>query len=227
MNFLIVLLPLFLISMLGDLYGRIKDNNKIVAVFQPGTTSIVILIALSSLGSNIPDRGYTLHIVLALIVAMVADAILVDRSNPKGFIRGMALFLVTLLIYGYTWTKYNGFHSHDLMMTLIFLVFYLGLVFFFTKHMYKDQRKPNKLEYTAILVYLLVFCMVISRSVLTFYGDFFTFNQSLFMTIGIVLFFLGDCQLGIYHFIDVNFPMIQAPPFYFVGQLLIALSCSL
>jgi hypothetical protein len=46
------------------------------------------------------------------------------------------------------------------------------------------------------------------------------------MTIGIILFFLGDCQLGIYHFIDVKFPMIQAPPFYFVGQLLIALSCS-
>lgn len=125
-----VLLPLFLIFMLGDLYGRMKNNNKIVAIFQPGTTFIVILVALSSLASNTPDRGYTLHIVLGLIIAMVADAILVDRSNPQGFIRGMALFLVTLLIYGYTWTKYNGFHRDDLLMTFIFLVLYLGLAFF-------------------------------------------------------------------------------------------------
>jgi len=219
------LLPVFVVFMFGDVYGRENNNKHLVSIFQPGTTAVVLMMALMSFLNPVHQTGYTLHIAFALIISIIADGILVDRNDPHGFVKGMVLFLIAIIAYGYTWTKYNGFHKEDLVATLIALVAYAGLMIFFVKKMYKDERGPTKIEFIGITIYLLVFCLIISRAALTFYGDYFSQTQAILMTTGISLFFMGDCQLGTYHFIDVNFPMTQAPPFYFIGQLLIGLSC--
>lgn len=221
----LILIPLFFLLMLGDIKGRKTENDKLVSICQPGTTLVVLAIALTGFLRPGHQTWYIIPIAGGLGLSALADALLVDRSDPKGFIKGMGLFMFAILIYGITWTVHSGWHTDDYMVMFLMLSFYLVLIFIFRKGQYTDDRKPSKIENIGITVYLFVFSMVISRALATFGGDYFSGWQSAFMSFGIISFFLGDCQLGIYHFINLKFPMLQAPPFYFIGQLFIGLSC--
>lgn len=220
----VFLIILFFIFMMGDVVGRIKSNNKFVKLFQPGTTLIVLIIAARNLFSG--NTEYVALIVGGLAISTFADSILVNRDNKKLFVVGMGLFLIAISIYGFTFTKFNGFQKQDILVTFIMLVVALILMFLVKNGKNGTDGIPSKKIIIGVSVYTLVFCFVISRAISTFYGDYFNTTQSILLTIGTILFFLGDCQLGIYHFINKNFPMVQAPPFYFIGQLLIGLSCS-
>ncbi|MBN2796539.1 MAG: hypothetical protein JXR88_14110 [Clostridia bacterium] len=222
-----ILIPLFFVLMIGDCVGRIKNKDKWVTICQPGTTVVVLFIALTGLWAEDHQTQYVIWIAVALLISAVADGLLVDRSDPKGFIKGMILFLFAISTYGITWARLGGIHKSDWKVTIIMLFIYLILMFVFNKYKYKDSRKPTTVEMIGITIYLFVFTMVIGRAILTFGTDYFNVWQSALITIGSISFFAGDCQLGIYHFIDVNFPMGQAPPFYFMGQFMIALSCIL
>lgn len=226
MHLNLVLLPVFFVLMIGDVVGRIKKNDKIVSICQPGTTLVVLVIAMMSLLVEQHNTAYTLWISLALLISAVADAMLVDRNDPKGFIKGMILFMGAIMIYGITWTVLSGFQKGNIESTFVMMAVFVFIAFIFYKFKYTDKRKPTTVEFVGVLIYLFVFCLVISRAISTFNGSYFSSPQSWLMVIGSILFFLGDCQLGIYHFLDVHFPMKQAPPFYFIGQLLIGLSCS-
>lgn len=226
MHLNLYLIPLFLILMVGDVVGRIKKNEKMVSICQPGTTIVVLIMAMMSLMIKGHHTGYTLAISAGLLLSAIADGMLVDRSDPKGFIKGMILFFMAISIYGVTWTVLSGVQTENTTVTLIMLGVFVILYLFFYKTQYIDERKPSTVEFIGASLYMLTFCLVISRAVSTFDGIFFTKTQSILMTLGIISFFLGDLQLGIYHFIDLKFPMKQAPPFYFIGQLLIGLSCS-
>ena len=141
------------------------------------------------------------------------------------FIKGMALFFVAIAIYGVTMTVLSGFHEKDVMSSILMLAVFGILAYLFHKGKHGEDTPSKKLT-IAVMIYLFTFCLVISRAISCFHGTYFSQTQSFLLTIGTLLFFLGDCQLGIYHFINKKFPMEQAPPFYFIGQLLIALSCS-
>lgn len=222
-----ILIPLFFILMIGDIIGRIKNKEKWVTICQPGTTIIVLLIALTGFWIKGHQSAYIIWVAIALFVSAIADALLVDRSDPKGFIKGMILFLVAITTYGVTWARLGGVHKSDWKVTMIMLIVYGILMFIFNKFKYKDERKPTTVEMIGITIYLFAFTMVIGRAILTYGTDYFNVWQSTLITLGSISFFAGDCQLGIYHFIDVDFPMAQAPPFYFMGQFMIGLSCIL
>lgn len=218
-------IPFFLLFMIGDMIGRKKNNLKMVRICQPMTTMMALLSAgLSFLGDT--QFTYTFWIMLGLGISTFADSILVNRDDKEAFIKGMALFLVAILIYGITWTRLSGFQTQDKIISMIILIVYIVIAIIFVNGRGGVDGKPSTKVTIGVLVYLLAFCFVISRAISTFYGDYFTTTQSVLFTIGIISFFSGDCQLGIYHFTDKHFPMAQAPPFYFIGQLLIALSCS-
>jgi len=218
-------LPFFFAFMVGDLVGRKNNNLKLVSVCQPMTTVMVLIVAGLSFLENY-RTPYTISIMIGLSIAALADSILVSRTDKSAFIKGMALFFFTIVTYGITWTKLSGTTSHDLTISIAMFIIYCMITVIFLKDRGGVDGKPSHKVTIGVLVYLFTFCLVISRAISTFYGDYFSTTQSLLLTIGITLFFMGDCQLGIYHFINKHFPMVQAPPFYFVGQLLIALSCS-
>lgn len=218
-------LPFFLFFMLGDMYGRKKNNLKIVSICQPMTTVMCLVTAALSFTRDF-QTTYTVWIMIALAVSAFADSILVSRTDKSAFIKGMALFFVTIVIYGITWYRLNGLVSQDKVILPIFLLIYILCAMIFLRAKGGVDGKPSKKVTIGVLIYMLTFLLVISRAVSTFYGDYFTLTQSILIAVGSTSFFLGDCQLGIYHFIDKKFPMVQAPPFYFIGQLLIALSCS-
>lgn len=218
-------IPFFIAFMIGDMIGRKKNNLKLVAVCQPMTTAMAALTALLSFFESYRTT-YTVWILVGMAVSVFADSILVSRTDKSAFIKGMGLFLIAILVYGITWTRLSGFRPEDRVITIVMMTIYVICAFIFLNGRNGVDGKPSMKVTIAALVYLLAFCLVISRAISTFYGDYFTTLQSILLTTGIVSFFLGDCQLGTYHFIDKNFPMGQAPPFYFIGQLLIALSCS-
>mgnify|MGYP003571737387 CR=1 FL=1 len=218
-------LPFFLAFMVGDIVGRKNNNLKLVSVCQPMTTAMALVTAgLSNFGDH--RTPYTIGIVVGLLIAVIADSILVSRTDKSAFIKGMVLFFFTIVTYGITWTKLSGISSPDPIISIVMLIIYCIITVVFLNGRGGVDGKPSHIVTTGVLVYLFAFCLVISRAISTFYGDYFSTSQSILLTIGITLFFMGDCQLGIYHFINKHFPMVQAPPFYFVGQLLIALSCS-
>lgn len=227
MYFNILLIPLFFVLMVGDVVGRIKNNNKMVSICQPGTTIVVFLIAMTGFSRAGHPTGYIIAIGSGLLISAIADGLLVDRNDPHGFIKGMALFAIAISIYGITWTVTSGIRADDYMIMFTALAFYGFLLFIFNKGKYTDERKPTEVELIGISIYMFIFCMVIARGIATASGDFFNSVQSGLIIVGSISFFVGDLQLGIYHFINLKFPMKQAPPFYFLGQLCIGLSCIL
>lgn len=218
-------IPFFVVSMIGDVKAREKNNLKLVKLFQPLTTVFALVVAALSLFKD-AQVDYTLYIIAGLILSIFADRLLVSRTDKTAFIRGMILFLGTILIYAYGWTLLSGFQPADRYISSAMLCVYVVLSVLFIHGRHGVDGKPSKKVTIGVLIYLLAFAFAIARAISTFFGDYFTLLQSILLTAGIVLFFIGDLQLGIYHFIDKRFPMGQAPPFYFIGQLLIAYSCS-
>lgn len=163
---------------------------------------------------------------MGLAVSIFADSILVSRTDKTAFVKGMGLFFIAIVIYGITWTRLSGFQHEDITITIIMLGIFAVCEWLFLHGTNGEDGRPSKKIIIGGSIYMFTFCLVISRAISTFYGDYFTLTSSVLLSVGIISFFLGDCQLGTYHFINKNFPMAQAPPFYFVGQLLIALSCS-
>jgi len=218
-------LPFFVLFMIGDMKGRKNNNLKLVSICQPMTTIMALLCAgLSFFGNT--QSTYTIWIIVGLAISAFADSVLVKRDDKQAFMKGMVMFLVAITIYGYTWTRLSGFQSQDVVITVIALIAYIILSMVFMSSRGGIDGMPTVKVTIGVLIYLFAFCLIISRAVSTFYGDYFTLTQSIMITIGIVSFFAGDLQLGIYHFTDKDFPMEQAPAFYFVGQLFIALSCA-
>lgn len=218
-------LPFFVLFMIGDMKGRKNNNLKLVSICQPMTTIMALLCAVLSFFGN-TQSTYTLWIIIGLAISAFADSVLVKRDDKQAFMKGMAMFLVAISIYGVTWTRLSGFQSQDLVITVIALIVYIIISMIFMDSRGGIDGMPTFKVTVGVLIYLLAFCLIVSRAVSTFYGDYFTTTQSILMTTGIVSFFAGDLQLGIYHFTDKDFPMEQAPAFYFVGQLFIALTCS-
>jgi len=218
-------LPFFVLFMIGDIKGRKNKNLKLVSICQPMTTIMALLCAVLSFFTG-TESTYSIWIIVGLSISAFADSILVKRDDKQAFIKGMALFFVAITIYGVTWTRLSGFQSQDSYIISVSLIAYIIIAIIFMNSRGGIDGKPTPKVTVAVLIYLLAFCIIIGRAFSTFYGDYFTWTQSLLITIGIISFFLGDLQLGIYHFTDKDFPMEQAPAFYFIGQLFIALSCA-
>ncbi len=220
----IFLLVLFTISMFADVFARQKNNLKIVEIAQPLTTFIVLLIAALSLTLESRHFIYTIFIVAALGVSTVADSMLVSRKSKNALMKGMSLFFVALFFYCINILYFNGFQKEIIWANLVILLSYIILMIIFVKGKNGMGGAPTKKIKYAVFIYSLFFCFIISRGINTFNGSFLNEFQSQLLSFGLILFFLGDCQLGALHFVSKKFPMFQAPFFYFIGQLLIALT---
>ncbi len=223
MHYCLLTIPFFIISMIGDMLARKKNILKYVKIFQPLTTFIAAIAAALSLFMPEHQLRYTIPILIGLLVSTYADSILVNRDDKSALIKGMLIFFLALLIYGITLTAFNGFHKADIIICGILLIFYSLLMIGFIR---KTEGKMSMKARIPAMIYAANFCFVISRAISCFYGTEFSKAQAILLTVGTISFFLGDLQLGIYQYINKKFPMFQAPPFYFVGQLLIGLSAS-
>ena len=129
----LILAPFFVASMIGDVLARNKKNLKLVKIFQPLTTFIVLIISLMSILSENHDLKFTIPIAIGLAISTFADSILVSRSDKSMFIKGMALFFVAIAIYGVTMTVLSGFHEKDVMSSILMLAVFGILAYLFHK----------------------------------------------------------------------------------------------
>ena len=83
----LILAPFFVASMIGDVLARNKKNLKLVKIFQPLTTFIVLIISLMSILSENHDLKFTIPIAIGLAISTFADSILVSRSDKSMFIK--------------------------------------------------------------------------------------------------------------------------------------------
>lgn len=214
----LVMVPFVVASMLGDMFARKFNLNKVAGLFQPLTTVLIIVASTLSFTATNVNKWYSILITAGLVISFCGDVILVDRSDKKSFPIGLGIFFIALNLYWITITIFNPFHFQDLYILPGIIVVYLLILKVLSKSL-------GKLK-IPVMIYMFVFCFLLFRAGSTFFNPNFSTVQSIILTSGVFLFMMGDFQLAIYHFVSQKFPMFQAPAFYFVGQLLIALSAS-
>jgi uncharacterized membrane protein YhhN len=214
------LIPLPVSLILITLYtiARTKYDMSRTRILQPLMSLNVIIIALLSLAGDNVNTGYTLLITAALIVAFVSDIFHIDMRKDNVLIIGIVGFSIAYSIYPITFTIYNGFHWQDLL-TAIPLMFLYGISV-------KLLWKPLGSLRPFALIYCLVCPIMVHRAASTFFGTAFTPLQAVMITAGTLMLYLGDLEYAYHRFIKPrNF--LFGHICYGLGQLLIALSCSL
>jgi uncharacterized membrane protein YhhN len=167
--------------------------------------------------SPVGDKGYTTRILVGLALCFLADIFNIDMTNDKILYAAIAAFVVAYLEYAVTFTRFNGFHWQDLIVSGVFLLIYALLMRLYWKGL-GNFRIP-------VLVYGLVMPFMVTRAISTLFGTGFSLVSALLVTVGCAMLFLGDIEYGMHRF-RKPLKFFFGPICYAGGQLLIALSCS-
>ena len=194
-----------------------RKDLKTNAFLQPFTTFIAIVVAaLSFLSPNV-NPAYTIWILVGLGLSLLADIFNIDMKNDKVLMAAIGVFVLAYTEYGITFTVFSGFQPQDWILGLFFLAAYIALMVYYWPSL-GSFRVP-------VLIYGLVMPFMVWCAASTFFGDFFSLPQSILITVGAGVIYLGDIEYGIHRF-KRPLKHLFGPLTYEGGQLLIALSCS-
>jgi uncharacterized membrane protein YhhN len=187
-----------------------------VAVYQPATTVLVLLVAALGLATPGAEPGYTGWIIAGLALSLVGDFVNINMGRDDVLRTGLLIFLVAYLLYPVGITVYDGFHPQDVYGAAALLGVYGLVVALFWTRLDSGWRLP-------VLVYALILLGLVWRCVATFFGDFFTPQQAALLTSGACMLFIGDLEYGLHRFRQ-PFERLWGPLLYPAGQLAIALT---
>jgi uncharacterized membrane protein YhhN len=206
---------LILITIYTIARTRFKMNQ--VRVLQPLMSLLVISIAMLSFSQDSVNSGYTWLIIAALTVAFISDIFHIDMRKDNVLIIGIIGFSIAYLIYPIAFTLYNGFFIQDILTAVPLLLIFI----FTTKKFWKGM---GSFRFPA-LIYSLICPFMVNRAASTFFGTGFTLTQSIMLTTGTLMLYLGDLEYGFHRFHKPR-KFLFGHIFYGLGQVLIALSCS-
>ncbi len=220
------LIPVPLVLVAIAFYGvaRAKNDLKRVAVVQPLGTILVIAICALSLFTPHAVLGFTVFILVGLILALIGDFLNLDMTDQKVVMVGLVIFVFAYLIYGIGIAFYNGFGRVDIVLAIVFLAILVALMAYLWSGL-----GPMKLP---VIIYSVIYCFMVSRAVSTFFGDFFSTTQAILLTAGAFMLFIGDILFAIISYKKPAPPKfavtlnLLGPCLYTGGQLLIALAPS-
>jgi uncharacterized membrane protein YhhN len=215
MTHLLVLIPLNLIAIGLYMHARMRDDLKRVIVFQPGAVIISWLIAAAALLQPDTNTAFTLVVLAGMGIAIIGDFVNLDMENPDVVLRGLVIAVASYLTYAIGAAAIDGFHTWDLAVGAILLVFYVA----FMRYLWPDlgeMRIPG-------LIYGLVLPFTFSRAVSTFFGTEFSTAQSVLFSLGTLGLYAADVEFAI-HTYKRRLPRMFGPILYSGGQMLIALS---
>ena len=218
MYFFLIPIPFIIIDTIITWRARNREDYKTVAVHQPLTTILIIVVALLSFFAPAAKSGYTIWILAGLIVSLIGDFFNINMWKNKTLYAAIVVFLIAYLIYPIGITVYNGFHPQDLIVGGALLLVFFGIMAFIWKGLGGGWKIP-------VIIYGLAMLFMVSRGISTFFGDVFSLTQAILLTIGTSILFIADSEYSIHRFIKPR-KMIIGPILYPTGQLLIALSCS-
>jgi uncharacterized membrane protein YhhN len=209
--------PFLAVTVTLLVWARMRSDRRKVFFFKPTSTLLVIVVALLSLLAPGARPGYTLAIVVGLVLSLGGDVALIFTSS-RAFLAGLLLFLLAHVAYSTAFTLPNGFHSADLISAAVLLVLTVG-VYLYLRPGLGSMKAP-------VIFYMLIIFLMVNRALSAFFGTAFTMTQAWLMTVGAVLFWLSDLALAVNRF-RRPFKAERLSLFlYYGGQLLIALSPS-
>ncbi len=215
MPYALIPLALNLVAIPVYWVARTRNNLKLVAVIQPATTLLSIAIVVLGLPGPANLPGFSIWILIGMALALIGDINNVNMADDRTLMRGLVLFLLAYLVYATALSVYNGFHPQDLVVAVVLLVLYAAQMAYLWPGL-GAWKVP-------VLAYGLLMPFLVSRAISTFFGGAFTFPQSLLLSLGAVMVYLGDLEIGIERFrrpLHLKF----GPLLYAGGQLLVALS---
>ena len=206
----------FLVVTVSLLIGaEFRSKRQLIYLFKPLSTLLVILVAALSLRMVGVDTGYTVGVLVGLILSLGGDVALVSGS-PKAFRVGLGLFLLAHAVYAVAFTVIGGLHAADLISAGVLLA--LALVFYrYLEPGLGEMKGP-------VIFYIAVICIMINRAVSTFYSMAFAPAQAWLIAVGATLFWVSDLILAIARFRRPFRYHRFSLAFYYAGQLCIALS---
>lgn len=224
MSYSLLAVPFSLVGIYLYFVARKKNDLKWVELIQPLTTLFIIAVAALGFISENADNVYTIFILVGLTFSLIGDCWNVDMTDMETVIFGLIVFVFAYLTYPLAFTVLDGFHSEDIIVGIICAILYVCLISYCWRGL-RGMRVPG-------MIYGLVLFILVSQAISTFFGETFSTTQSILITAGTGMIFLGDVQFAIETFrkppppklvIDLK---VVGPILYAGGQLLIALSTS-
>jgi uncharacterized membrane protein YhhN len=216
--------PLILVAIWFYYVARRENNLKRVAVVQPLGTILIIAVCALSILSPHAVVGFTVFILVGLILSLIGDFLNVDMTNQRVVMVGLIIFVFAYLAYPIGVTVYNGFHPADLIVGAVQLVFLIAVMAYIWSGL-----GPMKVPAT---FYGLIQSIMVNRAVSTFFGITFSTTQAILLTAGTAMLFFGDILFATVSYKKPAPPRfvvtlnLVGPVLYMGGQLLIALSPS-
>ena len=210
------LIPLNLILICVYFYARLRDNKPLVKIIQPAAVITSWIIAASSLLRPDPDIPLIVVILVGMGIAIIGDFLNIDMGDMSVVLRGLVIAVIAYLTYAIGLTVLNGFHLQDLIVGAVLLIIYALTMRTIWPGVDQGMRIP-------VLIYGLVLPFTFSRAVSTFFGDRFSMNTALFLSLGTFSLFIGDIEFAIDAF-KKRLPIMVGPFLYAGGQFLIAVS---
>ncbi len=204
--------------------ARKRNDLKMVEFIQPLTTIFIMAVAALGFLSQNANDTYTILILVGLTFSLIGDCWNVDMTDQETVMFGLIVFVFAYLTYPIAFTVVDGFHKEDIIVGLVCVVCYAGVIGYCWQGL-GDMKIPG-------MIYGLVLFILLSRAISTLFGDTFSTIQSILITAGAGMIFLGDIQFALETFrkppppkfvIDLK---VIGPILYAGGQLLVALSTS-
>jgi len=212
-----VMVPIIAVTVLLLIRAELCSQQRLAYRLKPLSTLLVIGVAALSFLAPGMRAGYTLGVLVGLILSLGGDVALMFPS-AQAFQGGLVLFLLAHGAYALTFTLFGGFHRADLAVGGVLAILAVAVYAYLASGL-GNMKGP-------CVLYILVISFMVSRAVSAFYSPTYSSIQAWLIAVGAILFWISDLILAVNRF---RRPFRLHPVllvFYYGGQLLIALSPS-
>jgi uncharacterized membrane protein YhhN len=199
------------------LRAEVRSQQARIYAYKPFSTFLVILVAGLSLRLPTAKVGYTIGILVGLVLSLGGDVALVFPSS-RAFYAGLILFALAHIAYGVTLTSFVGFQRADWVSATILLALATAVYTYLAPGLGK-MRGP-------VIAYMVLISFMVHRAVSALWSDAFSPAQAWMLASGAILFWISDLILAIVRFRQPFHHHRLSLAAYYAGQMLIALSAS-
>jgi uncharacterized membrane protein YhhN len=219
MLFFLPVLVVMTVSVGFLLRAEFAGDDRGIRAFKPISSALMTAILLMSLLRGGSRAEYTFALLPGMLLAFAGDMALMFQARSKAaFKAGLALFLACHLAYAAAFTAFAGFSAHDLASGLV-LAAAAACVYLYLRPGLGEMKVP-------VLAYVLIISLMANRAVSAFFGAYFSPVQAALLATGAAFFYASDVVLAVHRFRRPwRYGRINLA-FYYVGQVLIALSAS-
>lgn len=207
--------PFLVLTVFLLIRAQFRSEQPQVYFFKSFSTLLVILVAAVSFSMPGVKAGYTVGVLVGLLLSLGGDVALMFPS-AKAFLVGLVLFLLAHVAYAVTFTVFNGFYRGDLVSGAVLLA--LAVVVYLYLQPGLGKMKGPVIGYIAVITFM------VNRAISTFFGMAFTSTQAWLIACGAALFWVSDLMLAVDRFRRPFKSHHISLAFYYGGQLLISLS---